>query len=141
MADVDPSDAASVSTFAVTAAVGAIIILIALMCSVVRGNKDKSENGWSFICVLTDSPVLISHCTIFKEYNATINDNAIFIRYQTLNYIPFRKHPDKFTSVYKVFFIVYTYSKQLLNLDFKELCQNYRDNFMQFPFRIRLLLA
>lgn len=44
MADVDPSDAASVSTFAVTAAVGAIIILIALMCSVVRGNKDKSEN-------------------------------------------------------------------------------------------------
>lgn len=46
MADVDPSDAASVSTFAVTAAVGAIIILIALMCSVVRGNKDKSENGW-----------------------------------------------------------------------------------------------
>lgn len=88
MADVDPSDAASVSTFAVTAAVGAIIILIALMCSVVRGNKDKSENGWSFICVLTDSPVLISHCTIFKEYNATINDKAIFIRYQTLNFIP-----------------------------------------------------
>lgn len=60
MADVDPSDAASVSTFAVTAAVGAIIILIALMCSVVRGNKDKSENGWSFICVLTDSPVLLA---------------------------------------------------------------------------------
>lgn len=109
MADVDPSDAASVSTFAVTAAVGAIIILIALMCSVVRGNKDKSENGWSFICVLTDSPVLISHCTIFKEYNATIKDKAIFIRYQTLNYTPLRKHPDKFTSVYKFFFIVYTY--------------------------------
>lgn len=61
MADVDSSDAASVSTFAVTAAVGAVIILIALVCSVVRGNKDKSENGWSFIHVLAKSPV---HCTI-----------------------------------------------------------------------------
>lgn len=68
MADVDPSDAASVSTFAVTAAVGAVIILIALVCSVVRGNKDKSENGWYFIRVLAKSPILNSHCTISKEY-------------------------------------------------------------------------
>lgn len=45
MADVESSDAASVPTFAVTAAVGAIIILIMLVCSVGRGNKNKSEKG------------------------------------------------------------------------------------------------
>lgn len=74
MADVDSSDAASVSTFAVTAAVGAVIILIALVCSVVRGNKDKSENGWFFIHVLAKSPVLNIHCTISNVIKNTCNN-------------------------------------------------------------------
>ncbi|XP_048767458.2 transducin beta-like protein 2 [Ostrea edulis] len=44
MADVGNSDAVSVPAFAVTAAVGAVIILIMLVCNVGKGNKQKSES-------------------------------------------------------------------------------------------------
>lgn len=81
MVDVDFFDVVLVLIFVVIVVVGVIIIFIVLMCSVVRGNKDKLENGWFFICVFIDSLVFISYCIIFKEYNVIINDKVIFVRY------------------------------------------------------------
>jgi hypothetical protein len=69
MADVGNSDAVSVPAFAVTAAVGAVIILIMLVCNVGKGNKQKSEEGKSVFPLNPQKKVHIDIGSITISFN------------------------------------------------------------------------